>query len=189
MQTSSDPRCQFERNRWVVRVLVFLTMCGSGWAKGERYHPLEQTEFSAEDASVHNPIEIPRAVMTILGKDHWVHNALENESIPSEKLPPSWFSASTIHLGSANELDLVVVGEGPLAGANVVTFWLFLATPHGYELVLTQSAHDLTIETTRHKGYRDIEASTESAITFCSALFKFDGNTYSKRSGKTEQLH
>jgi hypothetical protein len=188
MHTGSCWRNQFNRRTRIIGVLILLTTFSAALAKGQRPHPSEQTEFSAEDATVHKPAEIPQAVMTLLSKDAWVHDTLGDQNLPADKLPSTWFCASTIHLGSASEVDFVVVGEGPLAGGNVVTFWVFLATPNGYRLVLEQPAHDLTIKRTRNKGYRDIEASAESAVTFYSALFRFDGDVYKKRSGKTEPL-
>jgi hypothetical protein len=188
MQTTIDPKNQFGRYSCVKGALVFLMICGSGVAEGKHHHPSEQTQFSAEDDSVHKPAEIPQDVMTILKKDKWVDNILEDENMAPDKLPSSWFSASAIHLGSAKKLDFVVVGEPPLLGANTATFWVFLASSRGYELALKIPAHDLQIKNTRRNGYRDIEASAESAVTFYSALFRFDGKGYVKRSGRAERI-
>lgn len=165
-----------------------LALLGSTEAQGKRHYPLEQTEFSAEEEGVHKPVAVPPDVMSILKQDEWVRSTLNSERIPADKLPVSWFSASEIHLSTSPRADLVVVGEPPLNGGNVAGFWLFIATSHGYKLGLKQSAHDLTIKKTRRNGYREIEASAESAITFYSALFYFDGDQYVKRSGKTAPL-
>jgi hypothetical protein len=178
---------QFQRNPWAISLLVFLMICSFVTAEGKRL-PLEQTDFSAEDDSVHRPVQILADIMAVLGKQEMVRHVLDYENLPVEKLPTSWFSASAIHLSGPKELDLVVVGKPPLAGANTVPFWVFLATSHGYQLVLMQSAHDLTVKNTRWKGYREIEASAESAVEFYSAMFGFDGNQYIKRSGKTKRL-
>lgn len=188
MRSQTEPTKQFQRKPWATSLLVFLMICSSVIAEGKRRLPLEQTDFSAEDDSVHKPVEIPADVMAILGKDEMVRHVLDYENVPVEKLSTSWFSASAIHLSGPNEMDLVVVGKPPLAGGNTVPFWIFLATSRGYQLVLMQSAHDLTVKNTRWKGYREIEASAESAVEFYSAMFRFDGNQYIKRSGKTKRL-
>ena len=97
----------------------------------------EQLRFSAEDAGVLKPVPIPEGVLVILRKDEQVQHLLEHEKIAPEKLPPSWFSASAIHLTRTRRVDLIVVGRPPIIGANNATFWVFRATSHGYRLVLT----------------------------------------------------
>jgi len=97
-----------------------------------------QTQFSAEDTGVEKPVVIPEEVMVILRQDEGVRNALKYENVPADKPPASWFSASEVHLRGSAQDDLVVLGEGDLRGANVITFWIFRDTDHGHELVLTQ---------------------------------------------------
>jgi len=46
------------------------------------------------------PAAIPEDVLAILAKDEMVSRTLEDENLPAEKIPMSWFSASGIHLAS-----------------------------------------------------------------------------------------
>jgi plasmid stabilization system protein ParE len=188
MRFGASPKVSSAHRPSWARSFVLLALFSSATAKEKHHPPLEQTEFSAEEDGVHKPVAVPPDVMAILKTDEWVHDTLESEGIPADKLPASWFSASEIHLSTASRSDLVVVGEPPLTGANVALFWVFISTSHGYKLGLRQSAHDLTIKSARRNGYREIEASAESSITFYSALFYFDGDQYVKRSGKTLPL-
>jgi len=149
--------------------------------------PSEQRHFSAEVAGVDNPVAIPPSVLAILRQDKMVLNTLEYEDIFSEKIPLSWFSASAIHL-KPGEADLIVMGKESLAGANVVTFWVFCSTDHGYKLVLTAPAHDLIVMNTRWKGHRDIELASESAVQFSSVLCRFDGEQYVPYKTESEPL-
>ncbi|HEY6969800.1 MAG TPA: hypothetical protein VJA94_11390, partial [Candidatus Angelobacter sp.] len=135
-------------------IIVVLIIGTAGIAQRKGPDASEQTEFSAEDSAVKNPVPVPADVLNILRKDDLVRNILEDQKIPAEQMPASWFSASAIHLSSPKREDLVVVAEGPLAGGNVVTFWVFCATPRGYELVLMAPAHDLEVKNTRWKGHR-----------------------------------
>ncbi|HEX7284776.1 MAG TPA: hypothetical protein VF532_01260 [Candidatus Angelobacter sp.] len=143
-------------------------------------YPLQQLHFSAEDRSVNKPVTIPPDVLAMLKKDEMVGNVLESENTPVEKIPLEWFSAAEIHLSNARHSDLLVMATGPLAGGNVVTFWVFRATTHGYELALTAPAHDLILMNTRWKGYRDIELVALTAVQYTSVLCRFDGERYKK---------
>src|SRR5665213_531224 len=78
--------------------------------------------------------------------------------------------------------------NSPVAGVNTAPFWIFVATSRGDRLVLTQSPHELTRRITRWKDYREIEASSKPAAGFYSAIFRFEGNRYVKRSERTEGL-
>lgn len=125
-----------------------------------------------------NPVPVPDDVLEILKRDHIVRTAIEDQVVPSGRPPQNWFSAALVHLGSRNLVDLVVAAKGPLAGGNVLTFWVFLATAHGHHLVMTASVHNLRIEKTRQKGYRDIEVSSMSAIKLSTVLCQFNGEQY-----------
>ncbi|HLJ86504.1 MAG TPA: hypothetical protein VKZ53_06755 [Candidatus Angelobacter sp.] len=151
-------------------------------------HRGEQLHFSAEAASVTRPTSIPQDVLAILRKDDGVRGALNDEGIQAEQIPASWFSASAIHLGNPNRIDLVVMGEGPLRGANVITFWVFQSASRGYALVLTAPAHDLIVMNTRSKGFRDIELVSMSARQISSVLLRFNGMRYTKHTAKAEAI-
>ncbi len=160
-------------------LLIIVVTCSQLTAATQRSHSSEQSHFSAEDDRVKKPALIPNDVLAILQNNEVVRNIMESENIPAGKLPSSWFSASAIHLSASAKTDLVVVGNPPVSGANTATFWVFVATAHGYELALTGPAHDLIVNNSRSKGYRNIEMSAESAVQFYSALYRFDGKRYS----------
>lgn len=167
-------------------VLLFSLFALVNWAFAGNSHPSEQTHFSAEDEAVKKPALIPEDVLAALKKDHDVAEVIENDT--EEKFSSSWFSASAIHLSVHRADDLVVVAEPPLAGANITTFWIFRAIPSGHSLVLKVGAHDLEVKPSRTNGYRDIEASAETAVVFTSALYKFDGKTYKAQQEKSNVI-
>jgi hypothetical protein len=168
--------------------LAFFTVCGRGFAQGKQIGPPEQTQFSAEDESVQKPVSIPDDVLAILSKDELVRDELEEEMPPEGKPPQAWFSASAVHLSGPDEIDLVVLGESLLRGANVITFWVFRSAHNAYELVLTAPAHDLIVQKTRWNGYKEIEMSAESAVTFTRVQFRWDGRKYAEFREKTENI-
>ena len=174
--------------RLKVALFTFVVMCAAPSAESKGSHPPEQSAFSAEDDAVKNPVPVPRGVLDILRTDEMVRNRLEDENIPGEKIPLSWFSASTIHLSNSREADLVVMARGPLAGGNVVTFWVFRATARGHVLVLTAPAHNLIVRKGSWKGYRDIELASMTAVEVSTVLCRFDGERYVGYKTKSELI-
>jgi hypothetical protein len=175
--------------KWsVFSVLAFLVMSSALTAQSKRSHSSEQLAFSAEEDTVKKPVAIPQDVLAILATDEMVRNELENESLPTEKIPASWFAASAIHLSNSRETDFVVMARGPLAGGNVVTFWVFRGTPHGHELIMTAPMHDLIVKNTHWKGYRDIELLSASAVKISTVLCRFDGRKYKEYKSKLEDI-
>ena len=160
--------------------LAFAAVWGVSHAAGTEPHPVEQSEFSAEDAAVKKPVSIPEDVLAMLRKDKTVQSALLDQNIGPENLPASWFSASAIHLSGAKATDLVVVGEPPLVGGNVTLFWVFCATADGHELVLTAPAHNLMVKNKQWKGHREIELASMTAVQISTVLCRFDGKRYTE---------
>jgi hypothetical protein len=174
--------------RFGLTLFTLLGMSGALAAQSKPTHASEQRHFSAEEARVKNPAAIPEDVLAILEEDEGVRDVLEHENAPAEKAPLSWFSASAVHLNGSPRVDLVVMAIGPLRGANVTTFWVFRATPHGYELVMTAPAHDLGVMNTRSKGYRDIELTSLTAVQVSSVLCRFDGKRYAAYRTRSEPI-
>ena len=124
----------------------------------------------------------------MLRKDKTVQDVLEDRDLRSENLPPSWFSASAIHLGSANRTDLVVVGQPPISGGNLAIFGVFCAAANGYQLALTAPAHDLVVKNALWNGYRNIELTSMTAVQISTVLLRFDGKRYREYRSKSEPI-
>jgi hypothetical protein len=89
-----------------------------------------------------------------------------------------------VHLAGAREEDILVMGEGTLRGANMITFWVFRPTVRGYELILNGPAHDLTVGKTRWKGFREIVLRSATANKVHEATLRFNGRRYVLSSEK-----
>jgi hypothetical protein len=176
--------------RETVLLAVAYLSVGSVMALGQtkRSLPSEQTHFSAEDEAVKRPTAIPADVMAQLTQDSYVRQAMENGDPPLKQPPASWFSASVVHLGGADEKDLVVMAEGELRGANVVNYWVFRLLPGGAQLVLNGPAHDLMVLKSRWNGLCKIELESATAIKLHTVILRFDGNRYAIFSDKWEDI-
>jgi hypothetical protein len=182
-----------KEKRLNVRQLILgacLIATTSAWSDAQRKPPRfpEQTDFSAEAEGAAHPVPIPDGVLTILEKDDFVRPDLQEADPPVQTPPSSWFSAAKIHLSKSDQQDLVILGEGPLAGANVIMFWIFRNTGHGYDLVLRTGGHDLHVKRRRSNGYRDIETDSVTMMQPNSELFRFDGRRYVLQREKTEPI-
>jgi len=148
----------------------------------------EETHFSAEDENVNHPVAIPAEVMALLAKDQRVRDVLDDQNIAPANLPTSWFSAAQVRLGSKGENDFIVASKGPLLGANIDPFWVFIRDGHNYKLALSISTHDLIVKRTRAHRYRDLELDAMTASTITTAQFRFDGNAYKEFTEKTTDI-
>lgn len=174
-----------------ISLLIFFVISGSACGESkQRPVPIssEQTEFSAEHASVKRPVAIPDDVRALLSREEAVRTQLENEHLRAEDLPPSWFLTSEIHLTKATKPDLIVVGKPPINGANVALFWIFRATVNGHELILFTGAHDLRVVRRRWKGFREIEVLSVTQGQVNTILFRFDGQRYARYKATSEKI-
>ena len=169
--------------------LLILVLGGDFYSTERKQHhsPTEQTDFSAEADGVEKPVPLPESVLVILRNDEVVRALLENENIPVQKLPLSWFSASVIHL-SGKPPDLIVMGEESLRGANISPFWVFKHTTDGYRLVLNAPAHNLTIKDTRWNGHREIELRSMTAAKISTVLCRYNGKEYVEYKSRLESI-
>jgi hypothetical protein len=165
---------------YAIVACTLVVACGSATAQKKHHaHPAqEQLAFSADDQAVKEPVAIPDTVKPILAKDDYVQRLLEDKRLTPDKLPAAWFSAALVRLTGQRQNDLVVVGEGPIRGADGTTFWIFCPTPHGYAQALKISAHTLVVKDLKTKGAREMEAQSPSAGDVFSVSYRFDGQQY-----------
>jgi hypothetical protein len=157
-------------------------------AAAQQNDTLEQRHFSAEDESVRVPVEIPQGVRKILDEDEMVREATRHDHIDSEKFPEAWFSATIVHLGSSSEEDLVVVGQGPMLGANITHFWVFRGTDKSFRLVLRAGAHDLIVTNKVSNGFRNIQLLSATGTRVHTVVLQFDGDRYELMSDTWEPI-
>jgi hypothetical protein len=138
----------------------------------------EQLVFSAEDKGVRQPVAIPDDVRMVLAKDEYVGSLLEQKKLTAQKLPAAWFSAAQVHLGGHHEEDLVVMGEGPVMGADGTTFWVFAPGRSGYQLALKVATHTLVVKDERTQGLRELEARSAPAAEVFRVSYRYDGVQY-----------
>jgi hypothetical protein len=144
----------------------------------QRHRSSEQRVFGAEDESFKQPFVFPRSILDILSRDAMVVDSLQENGIPPENLPASWFQASAIHLAGPTEQDVVVMGHCPVCGANVTPFWVFRPAETGYNVIFFGGGLALSISRQRSNGYLDLETSLVSTQKAWRGVWRFDGSRY-----------
>jgi hypothetical protein len=147
----------------------------------------EQLDFGAEE-SVRCPAKLPAQIRALFVKDPDVQDALSAMNLPRNRVPPSWYRASEVKLGGLDERSFVVIGEGPLAGANITTFWIFRISRAGAGVLLKAPSLGLTILATRSEGYRDIELQAATAVRLSKVLLKFKNGRYTVFRRKSDEI-
>lgn len=148
----------------------------------------EQSLFGAEDVAVDRPIGVPEGALQVLRKDEQILRYLEARGKSADELTTESFLASEIHLDGPDEIDLVVMGNDRLRGANVATFWVFRKLTNSFSLVLKTSAHDLRIQKTKWNHFRNIQTASPIAGEAYFAVYKFDGQQYKISERKSEPI-
>jgi hypothetical protein len=137
-----------------------------------------KVSFWAEDEGPGNVKTIPAPVLKILSVDEDVRLIASNESISTDALPRSWFVVYEANLGDGASRSLVIIGIGPLSGANSGPFWVFHRHENDWELVFTDSGLDLRIGQRKTHRLRELELSEITAVAWTTRYFVFDGKKY-----------
>jgi hypothetical protein len=181
--------------RWIVTsILAGVVVFGPSGVEAKHLSFLkhdrapDELVFNADDGGVKPSVHIPAEIAPVLTSDEYVQSLLDERKISPSKLPSSWFSASHVQLGGKESDDLIVVGQAPVAGANVSPFWIFCATPQGYRLALKLSTHTLIVKSTRWNGRREIETVAATASEVFTVSYRFDGQQYNSYQEKASPI-
>ena len=158
----------------LIHLIVIAFVC-LGFPVSDNAQTNKARNFSIEE-SMGKTVKIPKRVMALLLAQPRVKEYLENNEENKQELLDG-FEAALIDLDSHGAHD-VVVKNGVLDGANTGPFWIFTKTASNYRLVLSVTAHDMTISQKKTNGYRNIAAATMTAMEVSTANYRFNGNKY-----------
>ena len=181
--------------RLVLTILALGSTCVAGSAQKKLLHlhsrtPAagEQLVFRAEDQGVQVPVGLPEDLKPVLARDEYVQSLLEEKKLSVQQLPVTWFSVASVHLGGHKDYDLVVVGQGPVRGANVTTFWVFCPAEGGWQQALKVSTHTLLLKDAHTRGLREIDAESASAAEVFRVSYRYDGLQYKSYKEVSEPI-
>jgi hypothetical protein len=174
----------------ILNFSVVLLTCVALSAQSKSAHSREQSVFGLGDDRpvVQHSVALSDAELDVLAKDGLMKREMDQDP-PITKLTGEGIEAAVIHLGSARERDLIVVGSGrPFVGANVGPFWIIRDLPKGPRVVFGFTTLGLTIQSTHSHGLRNIEAFGATAVEGTTTILHFNGIRYVVYSQKTKPL-
>jgi hypothetical protein len=89
-----------------------------------------------------------------------------------------YFIAEPIQLSDSGDENLLIRGQGKMAGADNDWYWIIASYKHHPRLILFVGCTSLEIQSKKMDGYNDILAVWQSANSVKNKLFRFDGMTY-----------
>lgn len=139
---------------WSFVMVLALSICETATAQERGKKPTHFDEVQGfEDAKPLTP-EILAVVMdTAPAKGRLRGDLSTGESVSS------YFRATEVHLRNSSETDLVIEGQGPMMGANLLWFWVVLSANDHPRVAMYQAASELDIRRSKHQGFREIETS------------------------------
>jgi hypothetical protein len=88
------------------------------------------------------------------------------------------FEVVSIDLGNHNETDYVVLGKGPMIGADCYWFWIVRDRQGRGEVLLFSNGLSLALRKHATNGYRDIESDWATAGFVGQRLYRYNGSVY-----------
>ena len=108
-------------------ILVFLSLIVVAVQGQKTQRAREQTRFSQDYGNPNqHAVPVSPEVLKVLLKAPEVKETLEEATESAQQNPAQLFTAAEVHLGPANEVDLVVYSIFPLTGGDNDWFWVVL---------------------------------------------------------------
>ncbi|MEZ2346469.1 hypothetical protein [Terriglobus sp. RCC_193] len=164
----------------VLRPLIVLIMLAVAGAASYGQAKEEQRIFDAESSAVTKPVPVPPEMLKLLSMDKDVKEAVENQGVQGKVIPQEWFSASLVSTARPTEKMYLLVGNGPLVGAHVTTFWLAKngRSGAGPSVLLKATADRLEIGKVDSSGYPKITIVRLTATSMSDAIYHFIAGKY-----------
>jgi hypothetical protein len=165
--------------RIIVVIPVFAALAaGISAAQVENADALhDQTTFT-EDARLQHPVPVSSDVLKVLLETDAAKEGMAFAQVSKPGDVAQLFRAGEVHLGGANEVDLVVIGVGWMSGADNGWFWVVRSAHKNPRVVLFAGGNSLQMMVTRTNGYRDIRSTWSSPSETDDTIYHFDGREY-----------
>lgn len=151
------------------------------WATPARETPrvAEQTTFT--NMPVQDPVTPSAAVLRTILAAHPAREAFAALDDSQRANPGQLFQAGEVHLSQSGQMDLVVVGLGPMRGADTTWFWVVASADKEPQLVLFSGGDSLELLNSKSHGYKDIRTAWSSPTETETTIYNFDGSEYQMR--------
>jgi hypothetical protein len=170
-------------------LVICLCMFVALMACTQQHNPVhEQTSFT-ESEPMDRPVPIPQKVLKLLLQREEVKDNLRMRGETEAEPKAQFFSASKIHLGPADEMDLIIKGNEEMGGADNAWFWVVRSADKSPAIVLWAGGDGFYILTSKSNGYRDIQTNWASPSEQLIEIYKFDGTKYKLAKSRRKKLN
>lgn len=159
--------------------LLVLIVAGMALAYGQT-SAQEQTRFSG--SPVQRPVSLTPEVVRILLASHPAKETFEILNDSEKQDPSKLFQAAEVHLSSSEEVDLIVIGLGPMRGTENLWFWVVRSFRKNPQVILFSGGDTLEVTDKKTHGYKDIGIVWMSLAETETTVYQFDGMFYKMRT-------
>jgi hypothetical protein len=159
-------------------------------ARGQEAHPAaEQKLFSASDSPIQHPVTLSPDVLRVLLASQTAKETFAVLNDSQKANPAQLFQAGEVHLSSPDQVDLVVIGLGPMKGADAGWFWIVSSARKNPQVILFGGGDSLEVLDTKTKNYKDIRIVWSSSFETETTTYQFDGSIYQMRKANNIKIN
>jgi hypothetical protein len=160
-------------------VISALFVSGTVSAQSTGMGPATERTIFGSAESFKDPVPLPRSVLELLiepfkDDSHYRNFVTGKSDTELNQL----FSAVAVHLTGLNQVEYVIGGNLPFAGADNEWFWVVRTDGPHPKVVLNEGASFLQLLNSRTNGFRDIQSVWVMSGTKRSRVFHYDGVSY-----------
>lgn len=172
-------------------LFVFAAVAGIALiARGQEAHPgAEQKFFSPGDSPIQHPVALSADVLRLLLATQTAKQTFAVLDDSQKANPSQLFQAGEVHLNSADQVDLVVIGMGPMKGADAGWFWIVRSARKDPQVVLFGGGDSLEVLDNKTHGYKDIRIAWSSSFETEATTYQFDGGAYQVRKADNGKIN
>lgn len=163
--------------------LLVLTLAGMALVAYGQTSPPEQRVFP-----VQHPVSLSPEVLRVLLAMHPAKETFEVINDSEKHDPSKLFQATEVHLSNSDEVDLVVIGLGPMRGAESLWFWVVRSARKNPEVILFSGGDSLEVTDKKTHGYKDIGVVWMSSSETETTVYQFDGMFYRMRTANNFKI-
>jgi len=172
------------------KLVLGLVLASVVAAQGQASLPVHDERISIwSHDNFPNPVPVPPPVVRLLLRDKTVKDSMDRATEAERKNPARLFRAAEVHLRSANEVDLLVVGMTPIQGADNGWFWVVRSAYKSPKIVLFTTGYSVEVMSSRTNGYLNLLSAWSNPNGTETHIYKFDGARYKLRKETWRENH
>jgi hypothetical protein len=159
-------------------MICTLFITGIMTAQSSSPKPAAERTIFGDAESFENSVRLSEKVLDVLLATNEAEYARQLSLEKPDEDRNKYFSAVEVHLSGPNEVDYVVEGNLPLAGADNAWFWVVRSARTHPKVVLFASGGFLELLNRRTNGYRDMRSVWQSPNERITCVYQYNGERY-----------